>query len=321
MKNKIFTLIRISVSLGLLGLLFWLMRSEFGKIWGTLYASDPWVILLAVVLYIATVIFLSYRLKLIFAGENLFLSFWESVQLTYIGYFFNNFLPTAVGGDVMKAHYASTANQKRMQSYASVFMDRFLGLYSFLIIAAGALIINREGFQITLVKKMVFVFLIVGVAMFLIITNKTVAVFMERFFEKVKMFQLGKRLEDLYGIVHDYRNRRDIIAKAIMVSFVGQCVYFIVIYLLFAAVGQRIGIGNVFLIMPVVTFISMFPSLGGLGVREGAMVALFAPLAGKENAFAASLLLLFLLFIISFIGGIIYFWWGFIARRKGIKNG
>ncbi|MGB2599503.1 MAG: lysylphosphatidylglycerol synthase transmembrane domain-containing protein [Candidatus Omnitrophota bacterium] len=316
MKNKIFALMRVGVSLSLLGLLIWLMRDEFSQIKETLLASNFLFILAAVCLFNITVSVISYRMKIVFEGENLDLSIWESIQLTYIGYFFNNFMPTAVGGDVVKAHYATQTNQKRMQSYASVLMDRLIGLYSFLIIAAIALAINWQSFRIPLARNMIFLFLGLGVVGFLIITNKTVESILQRFFKRIKMRQLGEKLEELYSIVHDYRNRLDVIGKALLISIFAQSTYFVVIYMFFRSLGLDTGIGNIFLIMPVVTFISMFPSLGGLGVREGAMVALFAPLTGKDNAFAASLLLLFLLFLVSLIGGIIYFWWGVSARRK-----
>ncbi len=318
MKNKMFAVLRVAVSLGLLGFLIWLMRDEFGRIRDTLLASNPLLIFAAICLFFVTVAIISFRMKVVFEGEDLSLSLLESVQLTYIGYFFNNFLPTAVGGDVIKAHCASQANEKRMKSYASVLMDRLIGLYSFLIIAAVALVINWRSFNMPLAKNMIFLFLALGVIGFLIISNKRIADLLQGLFRRIKMMRLGERLEELYAIAHDYRNRLDVIVKAILVSMLAQSIYFVVIYLFFLSLGLEIGIGNIFLIMPVVTFISMFPSLGGLGVREGAMVALFAPLAGKDNAFAASLLLLFLLFFVSLIGGIVYLWWGVSARRKEI---
>jgi uncharacterized protein (TIRG00374 family) len=316
MKNKIFTLIRIGISLSLLGLLIWLMRDEFNQIKETLLASNFLFILIAICLYNVTVSIISCRMRIVFEGENLNLSFRESIQLTYIGYFFNNFMPTAVGGDIVKAHYATQTNQQRMKSYASVLMDRLIGLYSFLIIAAIALVINWQTFRMPLARNMVFLFLGLGVIGFLIITNKTIEGIIQNFFSRIKMRRLGEKLGELYSIVHDYRNRLDVIGKALLLSICAHSIYFTVIYMFFRALGMDMGVGNVFMIMPVVTFISMFPSLGGLGVREGAIVALFAPLTGKDNAFAASLLLLFLLFLVSFIGGVIYFWWGVSARRK-----
>jgi len=58
--------------------------------------------------------------------------------------------------------------------------------------------------------------------------------------------------------------------------------------------------------MPIISAMSLIPSINGLGIREGATVLLFAPLIGKENAFAISILLLAALFIVSIIGGIVY---------------
>ena len=318
MKKKIFTLLRVGISLGLLGLLFWLMRHELRQIWDTLIASDFRYILAAIALFsIFNVTLIAYRMKVVFEGENLKLSLRESVQLTYIGYFFNNFMPTAVGGDVVKAHCATQTNKQRMRSYASVLMDRLIGLYSLLIIAAVALVINWERFSLPLARNVVFLFLFLGFLLFLVISNKRIAGAAQRFFQKIKMMKLGEKLGSLYGIVHDYRNRMDIIVKGLLMSLVAQSMYFLAMYFFFRSLGTDVGIGNVYLIMPIVIFISMFPSLGGLGVREGGMVALFGPLVGKDNAFATSILLLFMLFFVSLIGGAVYLWWGFSARKEG----
>jgi uncharacterized protein (TIRG00374 family) len=133
--------------------------------------------------------------------------------------------------------------------------------------------------------------------------------FMERLFMKLKMGNLGERLHSIYKIVHDYRNRLDVVVKSLIISVVSQTVNFAAIYVFFLALGSEVKLGNVFLIMPVVTFISMIPSLGGLGVREGAMVAFFTPITGKEIAFAVSILVLLSLFVASILGGLIYVYW------------
>ena len=315
MSKKVSALLRIIISFGLLGFLFWIMRNEVRGVWSILSAANPRYLFIAALLLLINVAFLGYRLKIIFLGETLELTFNKALQLTCIGYFFNNFMPTAVGGDVVKAHYAANDNKKRIQSYASVMMDRFIGLYSFLIVAAIALVVDKGQF-LKQAKVLVFVLLAIGMLGFFVATNRTVAAFMGRFFMKLKMFRLGEHLNAIYDIVHDYRNRGDVVLKSFMVSMVAQCLYFVVVYLFFIALETRVSLGNIFLIMPVVTFISMVPSVGGLGVREGAIVAFFSPFVGKETAFAVSLLLLFGLFFISIIGGIIYFWWGLNMTAK-----
>ena len=62
----------------------------------------------------------------------------------------------------------------------------------------------------------------------------------------------------------------------------------------------------ILLFMPLVSVVSMLPSINGLGIREGAIYFLFSPYVGQENAFALSLLWLFMLFLISLIGAITY---------------
>ncbi len=320
MKGGLFSFLRVAVSMSLLALLFWFMRGDISGIWVTLARSDFRYSAVGLALLLVNVYILAYRLKIIFEGEDLSLGMKEAIQLTYIGYFFNNFMPTAVGGDIVKAHYAGRSNGKKLQSYASVFMDRFIGLYSFLIVEAVALVVDQGKFQVKMIRPLVFALLAAGVVGFVVATNTFIAGRMEHFLKNLKLLRLGEKLHAIYSIVHDYRNRVDIVVKSVVISIVAHSVYFVVVWLFFLSLGYRVGMGNIFLIMPVVTFISMLPSIGGLGVREGATVAFFSSIVGREASFAASLLLLASLFFLSLIGGLVYVWWGLTGvRGKGEK--
>jgi uncharacterized protein (TIRG00374 family) len=321
MKAKIANLIRILISFGLLGLLFWVMRDDVHSMWQTVIAGDMRFIAIGLVFIMANVLMLSYRFKIIFLGEDLKITMGEAFQLTVVGYFFNNFMPTAVGGDIIKAYYAAHGSDERLKAYASVFMDRFIGLYTFLVVAAVALVVDRGRFHLEAVRTLVFILIVVGLAGFVIATNRNIARFVGRSFKGLKMFHLGEKLGALYNIVHDYRNRGGVVLRSFAISILAQSLYFSIVYLFFRSLGHNVSPGNIFLIMPVVTFVSMIPSLGGLGVREGAFVALFAALTGRETAFAVSLMLLFGLFIVSIVGGVIYLWWGISGvRTKKAKD-
>ena len=316
MKAKITSIIRILISFGLLGLLFWVMRDDVRSMWQTVVSGDMRFIVVGLVLIMVNVSMLAYRFKIIFLGEDLKITMKEAFQLTVVGYFFNNFMPTAVGGDIIKAYYAAHGSDERIKAYASVFMDRFIGLYTFLVVAAIALAVDRGRFHLDAVRTLVFILIAVGLAGFVIATNRRIARFVGQSFKGLKMFRLGEKLGALYNIVHDYRNRVGVVLRSFAISIFAQSIYFSVVYLFFLSLGREVSIGNIFLIMPVVTFVSMIPSLGGLGVREGAFVALFASLTGKETAFAVSLMLLFGLFMISVVGGVVYLWWGISGVRK-----
>lgn len=305
MKNKLSIILRIVISFGLLLFLFWKMKGSFTGMWDTLKSCDVKFLVFAIGLLGVNVSLLSYRLKIIFVGENLIINFIEAFRLTVMGYFFNNFMPTAVGGDIIKAYIASIKNKQRLKSYASVMMDRFIGLYTFLVVAAIALFIDSGRVESPVVRPLVLILILLGAVGFVIATNNRVSGLFEKLFRRMKMMQLGEKLNEVLSIVQDYRNRKRIVAEALIVSLISQTFYFLVIYMFFLALGAPVSIGNIFLIMPVVTFISMIPSLGGLGVREGAMVALFMPIVGKEIAFATSILLLGAFLLVSLVGGII----------------
>ncbi|MBF0216490.1 MAG: flippase-like domain-containing protein [Candidatus Omnitrophica bacterium] len=303
-KNaKLSVILRLLVSFGLLGALAWILRKDFSEIKMVLAAANKETIGVAMAIFVVLTVWLALRMKVVFEGENLSLSFIESLELTWMGYFFNNFMPTSVGGDIVKAHLSVKSKEERIRSYASVLMDRLIGLYSFLLFAGIALVVDKGKTQIPLLRPVVFSLIAVGVLIFMAVTSMRIAKLMEKTFVRFRLWDLGNKLDSVYKIVHDYRNRIDVVMKAIIISFVNQCLFFYAIYLFLVALGTDIRLGQVFLLMPIVVFISMVPSIGGLGVREGAMVALFAPFVGKEAAFAASILHLFGLICISFLGG------------------
>ncbi len=315
MKKGLSVLIRVVVSFGLLGGLFWVMRGQIGDISRTIFSSNPAYLMASVLFLLVMVALLSARLKVVFEGEDLALSFRESAELTCVGFFFNNFMPTAVGGDIVKAHYASRFNSKKIKSYASVFMDRIIGMLAILFIAVVAVVFDRGRFSLAVIRPMIFIFLVIGMTGIVVVTNRTVARLMERFFTRFRMMGLGERLNEAYSIIHDYRNRPDVVVRSLLYSVLVQASNCILVYFLFVSLGKPVSLGNIFLLMPVVVFISMVPSIGGLGVREYAMVAFFSVVAGREVSFAVSLLVLAGNFLVSIAGGLVYMRWTVAPSR------
>ncbi|UCD55611.1 MAG: flippase-like domain-containing protein [Candidatus Omnitrophota bacterium] len=306
MKGKIGLILRVGISVGLIAFLLWSMRDHFPRIAGTLGRTAPILFVLAVLFFIFDVgLVLPLRLKLLFTGEGLAIPFSRIIQLTYIGYFFNNFMPTAVGGDIVKAYYVYKQTNQKAKSFISVFMDRFVGLFSFVFIAIIALFFSWENIDLIL-KKIVLVFSLFFVIAFLFILNSAIAKVILNALSRFKLWNIGEKLSKVYRAVHEYRNKKSIILIAIGISAAAQSIYFSMIYLLARSLGAEIPVMTVFLLMPIISVVSMLPSLGGLGLREGAIVVLFGPLIGSDNAFSISILLLAILLIVSLAGAVIY---------------
>lgn len=82
---------------------------------------------------------LAWRLRLLLATQEIPLSFRDALLLTFAGNFFNFAMPGSTGGDLYKAYHIAKRTTKRVQGVTIVFLDRVVGLISFLIIAAVVL--------------------------------------------------------------------------------------------------------------------------------------------------------------------------------------
>ncbi|MFH1594196.1 MAG: lysylphosphatidylglycerol synthase transmembrane domain-containing protein [Candidatus Omnitrophota bacterium] len=306
MKGKLSIILRVMVSAGLIFFLAWNMRGHFGQIARTLSRVNISLFILAIALFILNVYAISCRLNLVIIGEGLRIPYGRIVQLTFIGYFFNNFMPTAVGGDIVKTYYVFKQTKQASKSVIAVFIDRFIGMSSFIFIGTCALLLTWQSADI-LVKKIVLVFAVLGTIGILVILNGAFAKLMQGFLSKVKFRNVGDKLSKVYKAVHGYKAKKMIILKCFVLSLISQCIFFTVVFILIRSLGvDNISLGAVFMIMPLVCVASMLPSLGGLGLREGATVALFGPIIGNDVAFSASILLLASLLVLSLVGAVIY---------------
>lgn len=299
-------LLRVLISLGFLGLLFYLMRGDIPQIVSTLRNVNRPMAIAMVLLFLSTVLILALRLKLIFAVEDIKINLTETSSLTFVGYFFNNFLPTSVGGDIVKALCASRVTGSPVKSVTSVLMDRIFGLFTFICIPSISLLFIVKTMENSAVPTLVYSCLAVAVFCFFLIFNKSVAKpfkFIQTFLNR---FRMGEKIRQVYEGLHNFKNHKAVVLQAMLLSLVGQSIGIFVLYGFALALGSRAPAIYFYLLVPVVHLISMLPSLNGLGIREGAYIYFLTPYIGKEYAAALGILWLGLLFLLSIIGGVIY---------------
>lgn len=303
--RKIFpVLLRFSVSFALILILLYIMRGKYVEIFNALKSVNGYIFFLGLMAFVLAIAVASLRLKLIVAAQGISVNFFEALSLTFIGYFFNNFLPTAIGGDVAKAYYLSRKTEDKTGSYTSVFVDRALGLVTMIFMAfialffVGSAVIDKD------VRRMIYIITALSAAMVAFLANKNLARKFSSLLFLVK--PLEEKLRQAYNAINRYRHRRALMLQTIAISIISQIFFFTSIGILALSIGSAIVPMQILLRMPIISAMSLLPSINGLGIREGSTVLLFGPLIGQENAFAVSILWLAVLFIISIAGGIIY---------------
>ena len=281
------------------------MRDKYGEIASVLKSASIALFGLGLLAFLSAIAVASLRLRLIIKAQgNIPVTFMEAVSLTFIGYFFNNFLPTSIGGDVVKAYYLSKKAHEKTGSFTSVFVDRAVGLITMIFMAFIALFFVKDGIIDNSVRWMIYVITAGSIFFIALIMNKKVA---KKFSFVLIVFKpIEMKMKKLYDAVNKYRNHKMLMLQSVAISVISQLLFFVNIGLLAASIGSALPAMEILLRMPVVSTMSLLPSINGLGLREGSTVVLFGPLIGKGNAFAVSVLWLLVLFITSIIGGVIY---------------
>jgi len=305
MKHGLSAFLRVLVSAILLAGLIFAMRHHLPGVAATLMKTNLVIFFAAVLLFAVNACVLAARLRLVFRGEGLLIPYSRTVQLTFVGYFFNNFMPTAVGGDLVKAYYAYAQTDQAGKSFIAVFMDRFIGVFSFIVIASIALLCSWNLINSS-IKSAILLFAATGIIVIIVVLNSRIAGVVLGALSRLKLFNVGEKLSKIYRMVHEYRNKKNLLAVVAIISAIVQCSYFVVIFLFAASLGAGLNLRIIFLLMPIVSIISMLPSIGGLGFREGAIVLLFKDFIGSDNALAISILLLVTLLLTSAAGACFY---------------
>jgi len=130
-KNKILLTLRISISILLIA---FLIKTQFKNVWGAiqiLKSANILLILLSASTHIFGIWISAVRWKILLKTQkiNLSISYLNSSLL--IGFFFNNFLPTSIGGDVFRTYDISKKANIPMETSASIIIiERFSGVIS-----------------------------------------------------------------------------------------------------------------------------------------------------------------------------------------------
>lgn len=305
MKN-IFNYLRIFVSIALLLGLGWIMRKNLSGIGAILLNADKFLLALSVILVVIALLMQAYRLKFLFDAQSIHLSAKDVIHLTFIGQFFNNFMPTSVGGDVVKAYYASGGTHKKLETYAAVAVDRMLGVVTLMWVALAALAVNKSELVDKTAVFIIGIIFIIGVVFMALVFNKKAAksfLFFKVFFKNQK---IKEHLERLYEATSKYRRHKILIFHALWLSLAAQLVFYVMVYILTLSISSRVSFIYLLLTMPVIATISMLPSLNGLGIRESGFVYFLGSVIGSEKAFALSILFVAVMLIVSLSGGVIF---------------
>jgi uncharacterized membrane protein YbhN (UPF0104 family) len=131
-QQRLFNVARIVVSVGLLA--FLLFNADFAKLLETLREADWRPYALGLVATTVGIFLRAERWRILLHAVGAPLTFGRVLYLVYIGSFFNTFLPTGFGGDVIRVLEIGDGATKA-QAAGTVLVDRLSGFVTLFVLA------------------------------------------------------------------------------------------------------------------------------------------------------------------------------------------
>ena len=286
-KAIVYLLLKVLVTGVLLG---WLSQYfNYQQIHESLREVDPGLILLAVGLHILSYMVGGVRWWLLFRHLVGPVSLRHIMPSYYLGVFFNHVLPSAYGGDLARSARFYVSGMSGSALVGSALMDRILGLVSVVMMGCIALILMPPG----LANR--FAWPVLG-ASFLGLVFAFI-LFVLPGWVKIIDRGLGHRWPRIHAVLScfpRYRAAPKLLLIAFGLSVLNQALVVIVFLLLAPAVGIDIPVLQFMVILMLVFLVASLPiSLGGLGPREGVLMALLLPL-GVDSSLVLTLSLAYL---------------------------
>lgn len=284
MKKYAKTALRILISISLIA--FLIKTQDFAAIKSGILSFNPYYLIIAgISLFVGTYVS-SIRWRTILKTTGKDISEWYLFNLYLKGYFYNNFLPTQMGGDVYKSVALGNTIKDQPAALFSVFMDRFGGLIILLILSLFG-IGSLYGYMGAVIS---FALLVVGLLLYFPV--------LKLFAKKIKFLQKFEKASKLF--IEDKQNG----FLVLLYSFLVQVFSFFTTYCLFLGVGIVLPLWSVIAFMPIAAISLLIPSFNGFGTQETVYAYLFAA-AGvtPELSITASIMNHALRLIFSLLGG------------------
>jgi uncharacterized protein (TIRG00374 family) len=303
------SVLKIVVSLGLLGVL--LSRTDTHALM-TQFAHMSWKWTAAALgAYTTMLVIGAWRWRLLLQAQRVDVRLGHLTQSFLVATFFNNFLPSNIGGDVIRIADTTPHTGSKTLATTVVLVDRVVGLLALLGVGTtAAAIAASSGIQLVGVRYLWMALVVLaGGLMFALARPGVVAGIIRGLIEKSgRAATLQHRAEKLLGGLGRFREQ----PTSLITAFGGAVVVQALLIVFYMCAARSLSVPFPFLaacvIVPVSLTVQMMPlSINGFGVREAVFAAFFQSLGlSVSSALALSLGAAAFIMVFSLAGGVVF---------------
>jgi uncharacterized protein (TIRG00374 family) len=272
-------------------LITWIVsRAELDAILEAASHANPlWLILAAIVPVLATFIVVGRWWELLAAG-GVRLSRHLLFASSLVSAMARQFLPTTIGGDVIRAYDTWRAGAKRQLAISSLFTERVVGGFALSLVAAVAALLPNEVSREVPWLFLWFIALSLGLGGLCWLLFAHPHAWVTGMAARVASGEgrLARLTTKLVSAVFIYQGKGRLFARVLAWSFLMQVTMIAFYWLVARSLGLPVDFLDLCVIVPIAVLVMMIPiSLNGIGLREGSFVLLLG-LYGVEASVAVA---------------------------------
>jgi len=282
-------------------LIFYILQGiDVAKLLLTIKSADVYLLIIAFLSNGINIIFRIYKWQIILIVQKIYVPFKILLIFSFTSAFFSIFLPTAYGGDIIRAYDVSKFSNKRLESVTSILVDRGSGALALFLITAFALLFGHN-----LIQDIRIISFIIGVLLLILIF--TIIIFIENKII-IKIITSNKIIKNIYNTFNIYRYHKRKSIEILILSLLAQVIAILYYPLIAYSFGLDVPLVYFLIVIPIILVILMLPiSIGGIGVREGAFIFFFKKVGVPPYEAVSIALVAFGLYLIwGLIGGVVY---------------
>ena len=225
--------------------------------------ADPGPLFLAVAVSLADRVMMAWKWRMLLKGVGIQRPLGEAIRVYFLGTFYGSFLPTGVGGDLIRVWQVAENREQVGAATASVIMERAIGLIASALLVVGCLWFLVERTRPDLSHLLLVVAISLGLAIGGLLW--------------VLHGKLPARLERVASVFRRYSGQPALLGRFFVLTFLEQLFPVVACYAIGQGLGYSVSFWEFLVIIPVTLFFARIPiSIDGLGGVEGLYVFLFA---------------------------------------------
>lgn len=286
-------LIRFAGTLFALALLAYLVSQQsWQEIWLAIQQIPPWRLALALLLMLASRLAVSLRWHSLLVVTEVNIPFLRTLRITFAGLFASNFLPTTIGGDVVRLAGLLQFRADSAIAAASLITDRLVGMAGMAMMVPFSLPAFSSLFNAPPA----------GAGNLRLLAALPAGGWLHGVLRRVRDF-----FARMYASMQLWLRQPASLVKALAYSWLHMICTFIVLYLLLGGIGEFMSILTIGGLYSLVYFVTLIPvSINGYGVQEISMALIFSNLghASLSGGLTAALLFRTIMMLSSLPGAL-----------------